>query len=276
LTEQSIAAYEQISGVAEACRRGDIHPSDGGWFAHRHEYYVESTIYRLVAPMATFRLLQRSVTAFDLRLDSLIGKQYATGRLLARSMSSDYLTARSAGLQYDRNRKGSDDEWRRRREEAPEIAMRQGLSEGRMENAIRSLTVDETGKILPFGTFSELYRDPTSELYRHFDALAEMFQGFHPARRPVLWLILMRQICTMRVLMELGDQWTPRDVLLAKQLNDVSTMPLNERRIFDWRTSRDDADDDIVLARPFDLAEEHLRERLARPFLSESTHAIQA
>jgi hypothetical protein len=66
LIEHSDSALFRIKKLASAARDGDL-GIDGGWLSGPG-YFTASTIYRLLLPLAIFRLMQRKLTIFDLDL----------------------------------------------------------------------------------------------------------------------------------------------------------------------------------------------------------------
>jgi hypothetical protein len=68
--ELSESALRRIHALARNAKDGNLGP-ERYWLSTDH-YFIKSTIYRLVAPMAAFKLLQHRLTSIDLKLDQTI------------------------------------------------------------------------------------------------------------------------------------------------------------------------------------------------------------
>lgn len=195
-------ARGRIIGLAIAARNGDIDEDGAGWLA-KPGYYTLSTCYRLVAPATTYLLLQRRLTDFDLGLEPRIQAQYEVLKLLYASVSDDFDLGETVGLDYHPD---DADPGRRDREklraEQPAIYWRQGLYRGTM-SLVGDAFILKEGEVRRCKTFSEFYveaQDPQSSIGRVLPELLELVQGFHPARRPVLWLVMVEQLMLYDVL----------------------------------------------------------------------------
>ncbi|HEX5808388.1 MAG TPA: hypothetical protein VFY25_06955, partial [Anaerolineales bacterium] len=82
--------------------------------------------------------------------------------------------------------------------------------------------------------------------------ITDLFLGFHPASRPILWRMLIAQTHIYRAL------------LATERGGPVRPIPINERINLDWRQTPTEASDEKVLQEPFSVAEEYLRPRLGR------------
>lgn len=195
-------ARERIIGLAVAARNGDIGVDGAGWLA-KPGYYTLSTCYRLVAPATTYLLLQRRLTDFDLGLEPRIQAQYEVLKLLYVSVSDDFGLAEAVGLDYhpDDADQGKRDREKLRAEQ-PAIYWRQGLYRGTM-SLVGDAFITKEGEVRRCKTFSEFYveaQDRQSSIGRVLPELLDLVQGFHPARRPVLWLVMVEQLMLYDVL----------------------------------------------------------------------------
>ena len=90
LVEHSESAIFRIFEIARAGRNGKLEPNVG-WFGGNGEGYIfSSTIYRLLLPLAVFRLMQRKLTIYDLDLVSSYKIQYLLSKQLYTSFSRDF------------------------------------------------------------------------------------------------------------------------------------------------------------------------------------------
>src|SRR6188472_3102202 len=81
-----LSALRRIEGFSRNAREGYLKPNTG-WLSTEDGYYMISTICRLVAPLAVFKVMQRKLTAFDVNLDPRIKIQYLLVKALYRSFS---------------------------------------------------------------------------------------------------------------------------------------------------------------------------------------------
>jgi hypothetical protein len=83
--ELSESALKRIYALARNARDGNLGP-DRFWLL-TDQYFIRSTIYRLIAPMAAFKMLQRRLTSIDLKLDKVINIQYYLAKILYYTFS---------------------------------------------------------------------------------------------------------------------------------------------------------------------------------------------
>jgi hypothetical protein len=189
-------ARGRITGLAIAARNSDIDINGAGWLA-RPGYYTLSTCYNMAAPATAYLLLQRRLTDFDLGLEPRIQAQYEILKLLYASVSDDFGLAEAIGLDYHPDDADPGKPNREKlRSEHPAIYRRQGLYRGTM-NLVGDAFLTQEGEARRCKTFSEFYveaQDRQSSIGRVLPELLDLVQGFHPARRPVLWLILVEQL----------------------------------------------------------------------------------
>lgn len=82
--EASQNAIHRVYSLARAARTGDLANDESSWLNNKlnHEYYMNTTIYLLLAPLAFYKLIQRRLTVIDLNLEPRIRTQYEILRLL--------------------------------------------------------------------------------------------------------------------------------------------------------------------------------------------------
>jgi len=286
--EQAEDARSRICSLAKAARNGKLRPDGSGWLAPSDRYYFKSTVYSLLAPITTFSILQRRLTTVDLSLDPEVRERYEILRLLFFSFSKDWELAECGGdanrLEYDRNKADPGEPGRERLlRESPQRYAPQGLYRGMTYVAAEALIaagepaepVDARDRCMTFGEFQSewdraqveqgsvarramgrLSIEPRSgsPLAPVVDSFVELFGGFHPKRKPILWRLLVAQYLLYRTL----------------QGEDPASAPLSpeEVELFDWR---DEAHREEDFRQPLQAAEEFVRgeltsmqERLAR------------
>lgn len=178
LAEAAENARGRIYGLARSCRNGSLEADGSGWLAQAQGYFFLSTMYRLLAPVAVFRILRRRLTSIDLNVDARIKLQYELARVLYRSFRDDHdLAEQKPPLPYVLGKHP-----------------RQGVLWGKLDNALEAMTPpDKDGQpqLVSFGQFEALYERHEDESLRQ---VAQLFVGFHPASHPVLWRMLVAQV----------------------------------------------------------------------------------
>jgi hypothetical protein len=244
--ELATTARSRVLSLARTARNGDLGPDGSGWLSGPG-YYFKSTAYQLFAPVSIFRLLQQRLTGVDLSLDQRLRTQYEVLKLLFLSFNADFDLARCAPvLPYEPDKTDPDERGRETLLAAdPARYARQGLYRGILDVVVESMIVD--GRSLTFGEFLRAWDQRGSALHGSRGELLYLLAEFHPARKPVLWRVLIAQHLLYTAL--LRDE--PIDAPLSSSLEDL-----------DWRPAGDAHDDDAV-REPVRAAEDYVRKRLA-------------
>jgi hypothetical protein len=207
--ELSESALRRIYALARNAKEGNLGP-DRYWLSTDH-YFIRSTIYRLIAPMAAFKLLQNRLTNIDLKLDQAINIQYILAKILYYTFSSSPDLARSEpAVPYDPDQIGADSKGleestkKERRAKYPEKFWLQGLKVGTIDILAETLILSEKGsdnniRIKSFGEFEQQFFKKGESAVSHngsnntFEVFFTIFSYFHPKTRPVLWRVLITQ-----------------------------------------------------------------------------------
>ncbi|UWU80467.1 hypothetical protein N2603_18950 [Bradyrhizobium huanghuaihaiense] len=254
LVEHCEAAYFRIVGLAENAKSGNLEPDDEECFL-RDEYYRTSTLYRFLAPCATLKLLQRSITSVDLSLDALIWRQYTLARQAFFAFGAEFTLAKTNPMiDYDPFDADAD----RKAKANPERYYRQGLPLGVMESAIEALLISDNGRmrLMTYAECEAAYAKKTSSVRKQFDEISFLIDEFHPRSRPIFWRILVTQACLYRGIFE-QSELKREDWELAKL-----AIPGNERPKFDWRSLKDEHVTNEAVFIPLDVAQTYLENRL--------------
>ncbi len=203
--ELSESALRRIYALARNAREGNLGPYR--YWLSTDNYFIRSTIYRLLAPMAAFKLLQRRLTTIDLELDHSINIQYSLAKNLYYTFSSAVDLARSEpSIPYDPDQIGpeltniTESERIESRTKHPEKYWLQGLKVGTLDILTEHLILSN-GNAIPriksFGEFEQEFfgkgnHTNTSES-NEFEVFITLFSFFHPKTRPVLWRVLIAQ-----------------------------------------------------------------------------------
>ena len=287
LGELSESAQWRIYALAKNARQGNLGPDSRYYLSHDH-YFIRSTIYRLLAPMAIFKLLQNQLTMVDLRLVPTMSIQYQLAKTLYYSFSSAKDLAESQpSIKYDPDfiySQISDDEKKEKLRMHPEEYWLQGLTVGRLDNLISDAFIHsedpQNVRVKSFGEFEKQYFDNDSwknlfkfefsdhdslPQYTHlFEPLFTLFAsngGFHPKTRPVLWRILITQVCLYQGLTRISKYHN----LHFDNSDEFKTLFRIDENGLDWRKSNEDTSTE-ELKQPLLAAKNYLNDKLTKIF----------
>lgn len=157
LIEQSENAYYRVLSLARTAREGHLSPEGGGWLK-RPGYYMRSTIYKLLAPIALFKIIQRNLTFVDLSVDPGISANYTLAKVLYLTFTCDFeLAGLSPAIKYQPH---ADDAENRQNENSQQF-WRQGIPLGCLDNVLHDcmLTKDQPTTLRTFGDFERIVKD---------------------------------------------------------------------------------------------------------------------
>jgi hypothetical protein len=276
--ELSESALRRIYALARNAKDGNLGP-DRYWLSTDH-YFIKSTIYRMIAPMAAFKLLQHRLTSIDLKLDQTINIQYVLAKVLYYTFSSSSDLARSEpAIPYDPDQIGpeskdlTESQKKENRTKYPEKFWLQGLKVGTIDILAESLILagdKETGpRIKSFGEFEQEFfekRNNNNPIIispdNRFEVLFTLFSYFHPKTRPVLWRVLLTQAYLYNAI---------RNIRNAEDRDDLTTTNFdNFKKLFDIEETKLKCDwkqpHETVSNEEFDMhfkgAENYLRNNL--------------
>lgn len=256
LTGASDSALTRIAELARTARQGNL-DGPNSWLGDTGQgYFLVSTTYRLLVPMALFRLGHRQLTDVDLGLDPVLAFRQAIGRHLMLSWSEDFFLAQSPPrIPYDPDRVPSPGT-------APTVR-RQGIYAGAVERATEAMVVAEGdgARLRSFGEFEAALHGADRTFHSAMTPLMALLSGFHPRSDPVLWRILIAQAHLYRLLLAVRrGRAAPESVAAALHI------PHHEREPFDWRQPHEVAQTNHAeaLEAPFAAAEAHLAPQLQR------------
>lgn len=240
-TEQAVEASSRIRGLAKATRNGQLRLDGSGWLDAPEKYFFRSTVYNLLAPLTSFSILQRRLTTVDLSLDTAVRAKYEMLKLIFFSFKSDWNLAEwddeGTALEYDRNRTDPGEPERERLlRDSPQCYAPQGLYRAMLYVVAEAFVTHDddptSGAIERCITFGEFQREwkgveagrmsftrrslnrlgrgrVAAPLEPVFDPLVELFAGFHPQRKPVLWRVLISQYLLYRALFREEPEFVP-------------------------------------------------------------------
>lgn len=252
LLEFSENACDRIRGIARTARQGNL----PAWLSD-DKYYMASTMYYLLAPVAVYKLMRRRLTTVDMRLDRNIAVHYQLAKQVAWSFVDDFSFARDFKdhlLGYDPHTR----EWETLRFVDETKYWSQGFPYGRLDNAVESMIIhDPNGelRIRSFGDFESELHNAGSAVDKTFFIVRDVFTNFHPSRRPVLWRMLLAQahIYTAIVRYHRNDS-SVGDLV-------ITPIPADERQPFHWTKPQDKTELERV-EEPFTVAEAYLSKNI--------------
>src|SRR5262245_51331033 len=259
LVEACESAYNRIEGLAIAVRKELLQG-----FQRSYDYRL-SNVYRLICPLAVFRLCQTKLTSVDLTLDPWVRAQYLTAKqLYGIWISAAELAEAEPSIRYEPILPG------------PEphdgcVDPRQHLSVAQVELLIEGLQVrDDKGPIRckSFGEFiawdASLDRedDMTLTLREAITVAMALFDDFHPGTRPVLWRALLAEAHLSKLLIQALEARATNDGARSKQPTGDLVVTDQERAELDWTRTDTPTEQRAQLADSFRAVSNYLADRL--------------
>lgn len=248
LSEQASSAYGRIRGIAESAAQGNLDPGANSWLtSDRYRYYRASTEYRLLAPLATLKLLQQRLTRLDMSLDPEIRLIYSLARQAERVISDDFLLARAVSpeLAYEPHKPDA----QLLRASNPARYWQQGVPRGILDSAVETLLVkdsEEQRRVMSFLEFEVARKQTDSVVGKALERISYLFVNFHPGERPILWRVLLATASIYRSIGLLANReharkgWPDAEHLLL--------MSDEETKAFDWRADRNNEAQDFEVS----------------------------
>jgi hypothetical protein len=280
--ELSESALRRIYALARNAKEGNLGP-ERYWLSTDH-YFIRSTIYRLIAPMAAFKLLQHRLTNIDLKLDQSINIQYILAKILYYTFSSSPDLARSdPAIPYDPDQIGAESKdleestKKERRAKYPERFWLQGLKVGTLDILAETLILSEKGssdnnniRIKSFGEFEQQFFKKGESIASHgdsnnnnntFEVLFTIFSYFHPRTRPVLWRVLITQAYLYNAIKNIRNSEEEFNISNFDEFMKLFEIQKIKSKC-DWIQSHEEVSDEEFNT-PFMAAENYLKIQLA-------------
>ncbi len=255
LTELCESAYNHTRGLARTARQGHLGADAKSWLVS-DDYYLRSTVYRLMVPVAAQQLMRRRLTSLDLSLDHDISTQYRFARALSGTWNRGFNLAGAAPpLEY----RPHDDAAKERSRQQPQVFMLQHLYAGQIDQIVGTLVVrDEDGlRYRGYGEFEAACIDD-EKVQDSIQPALDLFTGFHPRTHPVMWRMLVVQAHLHRAI---ARTFTEPPGVVAEPIGILNA----EREEFDWREPGAPETEDQALTAPFAAAGAYLAAVLKAP-----------
>jgi len=265
LAEQAASMRDRIFSLAQAASAGNLDRGPDSWLsAQRPRYYRFSTEYRLIAPLATVKLLQRRLTQLDLSLDPGMRLVHVLARQVARVVADEFALANSDrdALPYRPHAKEAGD----RANDEPAVYWQQGIPSGILDNAAEALIVTDPGaapRVASYMEFEHARADAQSVIGRAFARIEYLLADFHPRDRPVLWRLLLALSSLHRAIGIAADRHELE--LHRPSAESLLHLPQAELPMLDWRADKDDGPDAAAIASAHSAVRSYLLNCLKKP-----------
>lgn len=255
-------ARHRVKSLARSARSNDIRVDGTGWLA-RHGYYYQSTAFFLLAPMTSYKILQGRITSIDLRLDPGLQAQYELLKLLYQSFADDFDLAKLGNTKYEPDRADTTEtNWEFLRRDKPAIYARQGFYVGTLEMIVENLiSTSGPARCKTFGEFSADFKQQDGNGTEFTAILQEVFEGFHPKRKPILWRVLITQVALYDAFINAQRPASNVQSLLRDSASRFGTP--EQMKEFDWRIDNSDSADGEDVSRVFEVARMYLTKKSA-------------
>ncbi len=219
LGEVAEQGLHRIRNLALAARRGHLGSGPESWTAvHADNYYLHSTSFRLIRPLACHRLLMERVTQVDFSLDDEIKTVMVLLKAYRDVLSSPFeLAARQPARPYAYLHAAP--------EMLPEIRdervqRMQHIYVDQLENAVDALVTAEPAglRLKRFSAFRAELDDAAKDTARLFFLPRYITEGFAPDTRPVLWRAILACALLLKAMLD----------LLAARRSEAGAPPLAE------------------------------------------------
>ncbi|QDT99884.1 hypothetical protein [Gimesia aquarii] len=263
LNESANDTKHRVISLARTSRLGHLGLEDDDWLTNEG-YYSISTYYNLFIPLAHYKQIREALTLIDLNVDKVTKARYDLIKWLYICWTDDFELARlEPALSYEPNIGN----WLEQRNSDPRKYWRQGLPIGRLDSAVESLLTrlpDHKIHVKSYGEFESDYKNKQSEVSEGFSLVRDIFHGFDPRTRPILWRCLLVQSILSRAIIESSK--LSRDTNI-EEFKPIRPFTKTEIRELDWRNDKDDVSERSFLS-DFEVAFKYVKTHL--PHLCQS------
>jgi hypothetical protein len=206
---------------------------------------TRATVYFILAPLANFKILQRQLTLVDLKFDTHAKLHYLVAKILYHTFIEDREISRREDRESeyylcyepDKNKKHENflkykngDISQAAYEKGFTKYSRQGIGPGAFEIMLDGLI--KGNRVISFSEFTSKFgqswhkpeKDDPEEVinaYKVMKPAMDIFRDFHPNRKPVLWRILLAQLCLYRALEKIRNDDNSKIDEMCEAFNDM-------------------------------------------------------
>lgn len=262
LSESAAAAFDRIKSLARSAANGKLEDPDNSWLSEKeYRYYLSSTEYRILAPLAYFTILRERITHLDMALDPEIQAFYVLARQGVRVLSEDFKMAEnfSHKISYAPNiiEENPNDVVSQKKNR------QQGIPRGIVESALEAMVErgsDDSYRIISFAKYDEIFRGEHEGKGGGFKRLRYFFSNFHPRERPVTWRILITEALIFRAIEKLST--LKADKQKIKNAEELFSSSDNDFELFNWHSKNESGIDDSEINAAISVAKEYLVKNL--------------
>jgi hypothetical protein len=253
LSEVSGSAYKHTRGLARTARNGQLGTGPDSWL--HDKYYLLSTVYRLLVPVAVVTLISRRLTLVDLSLDDELRSQYRFAHALAGTWNSGFdLAEKEPALPYKPHHRDAE----ALAVEQPSVYGLQHLFAGQIDQIVTCLLVaDPDGRVRhrTYGEFEDAFK--AGSISNQVAPAVKLLSTFHPRTHPVLWRMLVVQA---HLYCGVARTFSEAPGVVV---GPTRALPAEEWTSFDWREPDAPENEDKAVGGTFRAAHAYLDEVLA-------------
>jgi hypothetical protein len=192
LYEACEQSYFRVKSLSRIQRAREVGLDKDNWLK-TEGYYLFSTVYYLLIPIAIFRMIQKKMTFVDIYGDPGIALKYYLAKVYFFALTDDFVVAGyDPVLPYEPNAEN----WETLRIEKPARFFRQAFVVGDVD-AIADAMLHNEGGVLRVKTYGEFETAAAigGEQRAVFEEALGLFQNFESGQRPVLARVLLVLAC---------------------------------------------------------------------------------
>ena len=184
--------FARIANMAQAGAGGKLGRQEASWLRGPDNYYLLTTVFRVLRPLACLRMMTEKLTRLDFSLDARVQAAYVLGKMYRDVLSGPFdLAAQAPERPY---RYVAPDGVGPYRVDDEPVQHLQHLYTDELEAIVDTLLLrDDEGRVSlkRYGDFRAELLDPTHETARRLAPALLLFRGMAPETRPVLWRALL-------------------------------------------------------------------------------------
>ena len=184
--------FARIANMAQAAAGGKLGRQEASWLRGPDNYYLLTSVFRVLRPLACLRMMTEKLTRLDFSLDARVQAAYVLGKMYRDVLSGPFDLAAQAPVRAYRY-VGPEGAGPYRVDDEP-VQHVQHLYTDELEAIVDTLLVrDKEGRVSlkRYGDFRAELLDPTHETARRLAPALLLFRGMAPETRPVLWRALL-------------------------------------------------------------------------------------
>lgn len=195
--------FARIANMAQAGAAGRLGAHEASWLRGPDNYYLLTTVFRVLRPLACLRMMTEKLTRLDFSLDARVQAAYVLGKMYRDVLSGPFDLAGQAPVRPYRY-VGHEAAQPYRVDDEP-VQHMQHLYTDELEAIVDTLLVrDAEGRasLKRYGEFRAELLEPGHETARRLAPALLLFRGMAPERRPVLWRALLACALIAKVMLD--------------------------------------------------------------------------